>query len=67
MGLAAGDISIDDLGELSDAEIAALETVWVKFGGMTQWQLVEYAHAKANVPEWEDPIEIGHPSGMMTN
>ena len=37
VGLAPGDISVDDLDELSDAEIAALETVWVKFGGMTQW------------------------------
>ena len=62
VGLASGDISVDDLDELSDAEIATLETVWDKFGGMTQWQLVDYAHDKANVPEWEDPNETGQNS-----
>ena len=59
VGLASGDILVDDLDELSDAEVATLETIWEKFGDMTRWQLVEYSHDKANVPEWEDPNETG--------
>ena len=62
VGLASDDISVDDFDELSDTEVATLEAVWEKFGGMTQWELVKYAHDKANVPEWEDPNETGQNS-----
>ncbi|MAO01079.1 Panacea domain-containing protein [uncultured Roseovarius sp.] len=62
VGLASDSMSIDDLDELSDADVATLEAVWAKFGDMTQWELVEYAHDKANVPEWEDPKETGQNS-----
>ncbi len=62
VGLASDQITLDDLDELSDAEIATLEAVWEKFGAMTQWDLVEHTHDKANVPEWEDPNETGQNS-----
>lgn len=49
------DITAGDLNELSDAEVEVLDEVWAKFGGMTQWQLVDWTHNSDNVPEWEDP------------
>ena len=48
-------IGEDDLDELSDADIQCLDAVWGKFGGMDQWQLVDWTHSSDNVPEWEDP------------
>lgn len=47
--------SVDDLDELSDADIQCLDEVWAEFGHLNQWQLVNYTHDKNNVPEWEDP------------
>jgi uncharacterized phage-associated protein len=49
------NITLDSLDELSDAEVEVLDEVWDKFGGMTQWQLVDWTHNSDNVPEWEDP------------
>jgi uncharacterized phage-associated protein len=46
---------IDDLDELSDADIQALTKVWEKFGHMTKWQLRDWTHNRKNVPEWENP------------
>ena len=44
---------IDDLLELSDADIQMLETTWQQFGRMTAWQLRDYTHD--HCPEWQDP------------
>jgi uncharacterized phage-associated protein len=44
---------LDDLLELSDADIQMLETTWQQFGRMTAWQLREYTHD--HCPEWQDP------------
>jgi len=55
VGLTNPQIDVDDLDELSDAEIAVLDDVWDQFGHMTEWQLVEWTHDPHNVPEWEDP------------
>lgn len=52
---AKGQITVDDLDELSDADIQALDKVWNKFGHMTKWQLRDWTHSRKNVPEWEDP------------
>ncbi|WP_445491031.1 Panacea domain-containing protein [Rhodopseudomonas sp. RCAM05734] len=46
---------LDELDELSDADIECLDEVWGRFGHMNQWQLVDYTHDRSNVPEWEDP------------
>lgn len=49
------DIGVDDLDELSDAEVEVLDSVWEEFGAMTQWQLSDWTHKSENIPEWEDP------------
>jgi uncharacterized phage-associated protein len=59
VGIAREDLSIDELDELSDAEIHVLETVWDQFGHMDQWQLRKYTHE--NCPEWEDPHGSSNP------
>lgn len=46
---------IDDLDELSDADIRSLSKVWDQFGHMNQWQLRDWTHDRKNVPEWENP------------
>lgn len=55
LALARPDISEEDLDELSDADIEVLNTVWDRFGHMNKWQLRDWTHVQANVPEWEDP------------
>ncbi len=55
IGLTEQSLSIEDLDELSDAELAVLAKVWEEFGHMTQWELVEWTHDRNNVPEWKDP------------
>jgi uncharacterized phage-associated protein len=48
-------LSVDDLDELSDADISCLDAVWERFGDMTKWQIREWTHIRENIPEWEDP------------
>jgi uncharacterized phage-associated protein len=57
VALTAGRASLDvdeDLLDLSDSDIKILERVWLTYGGMDKWALVDYTHSSA-VPEWEDP------------
>ena len=65
VGVANKEIKVDDLDELSDAEIETLEAVWEKFGGMDKWQLVNFTHDRVNIPEWEDPLETGQNSKQI--
>lgn len=69
LAIASNDISDDDLDELSDADIQCMDAVWDRFGHMSQWDLRDWTHDPANVPEWEDPdggsIEI--PMQRMLN
>ncbi len=53
VGLARENITEDDLGELSDAELAVLADVWRRFGHMNGFEIREWTHD--NCPEWEDP------------
>lgn len=53
VGLARENISEDDLGELSDAELAVLADVWRQFGHMDGFEIRDWTHD--NCPEWEDP------------
>jgi len=46
-------IKINDLDELSDAEIGILEELWAKFRNHDQWEMVKYTHRYC--AEWEDP------------
>lgn len=55
IALAQQDIHVDDLDELSDADIACADATWQQFGHMTPWQLRDWTHDPRNVPEWEDP------------
>lgn len=55
IGLCRPDIEVDELDELSDAEVDVLEHVWDQFGRLGQWDLVKWTHESQNVPEWEDP------------
>jgi uncharacterized phage-associated protein len=59
VGLANDALKIDDLDELSDAELDTLESVWANYGHLDQWQLVEFTHDKAKIPEWIDPKSLG--------
>lgn len=55
IALANHNLSEEDLDELSDADLACVESVWAEFGHMSQWDLVDWTHNPDNVPEWEDP------------
>ncbi|OJU02759.1 MAG: hypothetical protein BGN83_16045 [Rhizobium sp. 63-7] len=55
IALSNSNVTPDDLDELSDADLECVNAVWEEFGGMNQWQLVEWTHDPKNVPEWEDP------------
>lgn len=59
VGTARQDISIDDLDELSEAELHVLEATWDQFGHMSAWEIRDYTHA--NCPEWEDPHGSSYP------
>ena len=61
VGLSSPNLTIDDLDELSDADIEALEAVWNRFGNWDRWDLVNWTHNKANLPEWNDPNGSSRP------
>ena len=48
-------ISVDDLIELSEADIECMEQVWSEFGEMDRFELRDWTHKPENIPEWEDP------------
>jgi uncharacterized phage-associated protein len=52
-------LTTDDLDELSDAEMGALEGVWNQFGHLDRWALRDYTHD--NCDEWEDPHGSSNP------
>jgi len=49
-----------DLLALSDGDLDVLEAIWVEFGHMGAFALVEYTHSSA-CPEWEDPQDSSYP------
>jgi uncharacterized phage-associated protein len=51
--ICAKTVEDSDLDELSNAELEVLDSVWAKFGGMEQWELVKYTHDHCG--EWQDP------------
>lgn len=55
----ADNPTLNDLDELSDAEIATLTETWKKFGQMDKYQIRDWTHE--NCPEWEDPHDSSHP------
>lgn len=59
VGLVNQSFSVNDLDELSEAEVHVLDATWDQFGHMTSWQLRNYTHL--NCPEWEDPHGSSNP------
>lgn len=53
VGVASDDLKVEDLDELSDAEIDTLQAVWEKFGGMGKYEIRDWTHDHCG--EWEDP------------
>ena len=47
------EVKPEALDELSPANIETLQSVWDKFGGFDQWELVAYTHD--NCSEWQNP------------
>jgi Protein of unknown function (DUF4065) len=46
-------LTVDDLDELSDAEIRVMEEVWARFGHMDRFEIRDWTHL--NCPEWDNP------------
>lgn len=53
------EISIDDLDELSPAEIKIIDQVFEEFGKMSRFEIVKYTHD--NCKEWQDPHGSSYP------
>lgn len=53
VSLTRGPTDIEELDELSDADIEIMDHVWDQFGRMKRWELVDYTHD--HLPEWIDP------------
>lgn len=53
VGIASNNLTVDDLDELSDAEIDTMQAVWSEFGGMDRYTVRDWTHK--NCGEWEDP------------
>lgn len=64
VALARPDLSVDDLGALSDAEIEVLNEIWREFGHMGRFQIADWTHD--NCPEWEDPQGSSNPISFAT-
>lgn len=54
-------VDVEDLDELSPADIEVLQNTWQEFGWMDQWQIRDYTHDPDNVPEWQDPHGSSEP------
>lgn len=59
ISVAKPSISVDDLNELSRAELKTLDSTWAEFGHMSQWEIRDYTHD--HCPEWEDPDFSSYP------
>ena len=62
IGLVAASTAVDDLDELSRADVQILEYLWTKFGRMNQFQIRDFTHEACK--EWRNPngssIPIAH-------
>lgn len=53
VSLTHADFERDDLDELSDAEIAILDEIFIEYGHMRRFEIVDFTHNHCS--EWEDP------------
>ena len=59
-------LTIDDLRELSDADLEVLKTIWNDFGQRSASTLRNYTHDPKNCPEWQDPDGSSVPIQLET-
>jgi uncharacterized phage-associated protein len=59
VGVSRQHMLLDELDELSDAEIHVMEATWDQFGHMSSWEIRDWTHT--NCPEWEDPHGSSYP------
>lgn len=59
VGLSKAELKIDDLDELSQAEVDTLRATWEEFKGLAPFQIRDYTHQ--HCPEWEDPCGSSTP------
>ncbi len=57
---------IDDLLELSEADLDILEDIWENFGRLPAIRLREYTHDPKHCPEWVDPNGSSLPISIET-
>ncbi|ACM27541.1 Panacea domain-containing protein [Rhizobium rhizogenes] len=65
IALANTALTVDDLEELSDADLECVDAVWERFGVMNQWELRDWTHNPKNIPEWEDPNGASNPIPLI--
>jgi uncharacterized phage-associated protein len=58
---AAKDVSVEQMDNLSEADLEILDGLWVQFGKFDRYELRDWTHKKDNVPEWEDPAGSSRP------
>lgn len=56
--------STDDLRELSESDLEALNKVWEEYGHLSAIQLRDMTHNTTLCPEWEDPKGSSRPISM---
>ncbi|MTH94644.1 Panacea domain-containing protein [Roseibium sp. RKSG952] len=54
VALANDSLTVDDLDELSDADLKCADKVWNEFGGMGPFELRDWTHDSRNVHEWKN-------------
>jgi len=59
VGLVNPKLSVDDLDEMSAADLDALNETWQSFGRFEKWAIRDHTHEKC--PEWEDPDGSSQP------
>lgn len=52
---ATANFAIEDLDELSEADVECMESIWNKYGHLGKYQIRDLTHDKNVIPEWEDP------------
>jgi len=60
------DIELEELDELSIADVEVLEDTWQKFGAKDEFWLSEYMQNPENCPEWENPGKSSKPVSLNT-
>jgi uncharacterized phage-associated protein len=58
---AVREFSVDELDELSVADLEIMDDLWKQFGAMDKYKLRDWTHKPENVPEWEDPQGSSNP------